>query len=110
MTLRLARVTLAFAAAVLTWPAAAADSPQALDCAMSTAPRDPVTNPEARRGTMDEQFCTQLDRLPDGRSVELYGGTVDGGQRRSGEPLQGLTRDELERQDGFFGLRLRLRY
>jgi hypothetical protein len=114
MTLRVARFSIVVAALALALPAAAADSPQTSgrgpDCAAATSPRDPLNNPEARRGTMDEQFCTQIDRLPDGRTLELYGGTVDGGQRRGAEPLQGLTRDELDHQDGFVGFRLRLRY
>jgi hypothetical protein len=92
-------------------PAGATEErPDPPGCRADSSPRDPVTNPEVRRGTMDEQFCTQLDRLPDGRSVELYGGTVDRGGARSFDPMQGRTRDELEHQDGFFGLRLRLRY
>jgi hypothetical protein len=114
MTPGAARFSIVFVALALALPAAAADSPQTSgrspDCAAATAPRDPLNNPEARRGTMDEQFCTQIDRLPDGRSLELYGGTVDGGQRRSDDALQGRARDELDHQDGFVGFRLRLRY
>src|SRR5215471_5001699 len=117
MSLRAVRIVLACAALALAWPAAAADAPrpdtpqttpqklnQGLDCANSTAPRDPLANPEARRGAMDEQFCTQLDRTPTGQSLELYGGTIDGGQRRT-DPALTRARDEIDHQDGFFGLR-----
>jgi hypothetical protein len=109
MTLRLALALLAAAIAALAAPARAADPPPRSDCSRAAEARERPA--ESRRVATDDQLCLRLDRDRDGRAIEFFGGKIDANRPRSGnDPELERSRDEIERQDGFFGLRLRMPY
>ena len=92
-------------------PARAAD-PMRSGCTGSGVARDTLAHPEARRGAMDEQLCLGLERAPDGRRLELFGGTVNEGARERGlaDTVSGRQREGAAGSDGYLGLRLRVPY
>jgi hypothetical protein len=92
-------------------PALAAD-PMRTDCTGSEAARDTLAHPEARRGTMDEQVCLGIFRDPDGRRIELFGGTIGEGARDRGASDLNTPRpyEGIGSIDGYLGLRLRVPY
>ena len=92
-------------------PATASD-PMRTGCTGSGVARDTLAHPESRRGAMDEQLCLGLERAPDGRRLELFGGTIDEGTRERGlsDSLTGRQREGTAGADGYLGLRLRVPY